>query len=424
MEDQKKENCLYVRMFGGFSAEYNGKRLEDNFRENSQIALLLQTFFHFRKKGVERSVLIRVLFGEQEMGDVSHSLRNSLYLAKKKLREIGLPDVEYFRKVKNTYYWTDEIEVIEDAEEFEEAFYHSAVLEKEQGRRFEKMLEAARLYTGPFLPQNHHVPGVAAEAERIRGIFGRCMWEIEVYASGEEQMRQMYEISLHAAQADPFSNWEALAVKTLVAMDQYEEAEKLFTETVAAYVAKFGSRTAKKVRDVVDAMGEHMMYQMEDLSGIQERLRMHGDRSRGGFYCSFPIFQELYRSVERVMDRFGGYIFLLLCTIADGKGRPVEDNERLARYSEKLLESLVRSVRHSDTITRYGKGQFLVLLFGTSEENCSIIMDRIDKDYGKTLAEDADPADSDVKVIYSLNKVIVETSRSFPFFEGVGRKTE
>ena len=412
----ENNNVLYVRMLGGFSMDFDGRRLQENFRENSQVALLLQTILHYRNTGVDRNLLIRTLFGDQELDNVSHSLRSSLYVAKKKLRELGLPDIEYFRRENNTIFWTDEIDVIEDAEEFEQSFFR-AMQVSDQEDRLLMMIATARLYTGEFLPQTEDTVWIPKEAERLRGFFHRCMWEISFLSTQQRQYVELYETGVYASSVDPYACWEALALKALVGMDQYEEAELLYNSTLKKYIGKFGSRTAKTVRDLELEFGKYMMFQHEGIAAIQDRLALRDEQTRGGFYCSFPVFQGLYRSVERVMIRFGGFIFLMLCTLVDKDGKPIPTGDRLEELSEKLRETLIRSVRHSDTITRYSKGQFLVLLFGTSEENCSIVTDRIEADFAEYGEEDA-------YITFSISKVIADGPGSFPFFENVAHKKE
>ena len=39
------------------------------------------------------------------------------------------------------------------------------------------------------------------------------------------------------------------------------------------------------------------------------------------------------------------------------------------------------SVRHTDTVTKYGQGQYLILLINTTEENCQIIEKRINDNF-------------------------------------------
>lgn len=98
---------------------------------------------------------------------------------------------------------------------------------------------------------------------------------------------------------------------------------------------------------------------------------------RKGYYCSLPVFQEIYRMTERMMERSGEKIFLMLCTILDSKGNPMREGVRLEELSERLRNTIIQCVRHTDTVTRYGNGQYLVLLINTTEEDCSVVSDRI-----------------------------------------------
>ena len=87
--------------------------------------------------------------------------------------------------------------------------------------------------------------------------------------------------------------------------------------------------------------------------------------------------EEIYRITERMMERAGDRIFLMLCTIIDSKGNPMLSGTRLEDLSERLKEAIVTSVRYTDTVTRYGKGQYLILLINTSFDDCSIVAKRI-----------------------------------------------
>jgi len=71
----------------------------------------------------------------------------------------------------------------------------------------------------------------------------------------------------------------------------------------------------------------------------------------------------------------------MLCTILDSKGNPMKDGARLEELSVRLKDAIIVSVRHTDTVTRYGKGQYLVLLINTTYEDCSIISDRINSHF-------------------------------------------
>ena len=59
----------------------------------------------------------------------------------------------------------------------------------------------------------------------------------------------------------------------------------------------------------------------------------------------------------------------------------MKEGPALDTLSERLGEAIRRSVRHSDTINRYGRGQFLVLLVNTTLENCAVVQKRINQNF-------------------------------------------
>lgn len=85
--------------------------------------------------------------------------------------------------------------------------------------------------------------------------------------------------------------------------------------------------------------------------------------------------------VNRLMERGGQSVYLMLCTLVDSKGNPMKEGERLEEMSVRLGEAIRKSVRHGDIINQYGSGQFLVLLVNTTRENCDIIEKRINQNF-------------------------------------------
>ena len=118
MSDTNCDGKLHVKMFGKFSVKYNGTEILDGMSGKSQFALVLETIVHNRETGAGKNLLAQTLFEDRDIEDVSHSIRNILYNAKKKLVSFGLPETDFFIKKNNLYYWTDEIEVVEDTDQF------------------------------------------------------------------------------------------------------------------------------------------------------------------------------------------------------------------------------------------------------------------------------------------------------------------
>ena len=59
----------------------------------------------------------------------------------------------------------------------------------------------------------------------------------------------------------------------------------------------------------------------------------------------------------------------------------MKDGQVLNRLSERMTDSICRSVRHSDAVCKYSKNQYLVLLINTTREDCAIVEERIDRNF-------------------------------------------
>jgi hypothetical protein len=128
-------------------------------------------------------------------------------------------------------------------------------------------------------------------------------------------------------------------------------------------------------------LGRGMSHEHTVLEDIKEVLDSGDGQANGGYLCSYPVFQGIYRSNRRLIDRTGTSSYLMLCTILDGKGNPMKSGSVLDRLSERLVESTCASVRRGDTVCSYGKGQCLILLVNTTREDCSIVQQRINRSF-------------------------------------------
>ena len=367
---------INVRTFGGFSIRYKGEELSFGNQSESQMVQLLQLLLHYRKQGLSRDLAKAALFGDRDVDDVSHSIRNIIYNLRKKLRALGLPESQYVVKKGGVYFWCDDIQVIEDAAEFEEAF-NKALECGDDEQRAELLTDACYMYAGRFLAGNESSVWSAQEAERYREIFSDCVTELTDILREAHKYKQLLDVSTFASKVDPFSEWEILTLEALGRLGKFDRTESFYRKTVDMYVKEYGGRANSYVREFINRIGLKLVVGHETLEEIQKKIGNPDDYDRKGYYCSLPVFQEIYRMTERMMERSGEKIFLMLCTILDSKGNPMREGARLEELSERLRNTIIESVRHTDTVTRYGKGQYLVLLINTTEEDCSVVSHRI-----------------------------------------------
>jgi DNA-binding SARP family transcriptional activator len=378
---EKRSGVLYVKMLGGFSMSYNGKTIAGSSKSSiSQNNALLQILIHSREKGVTRDRLEELLFGDREVDNAHHSLRSVIYNAKKYLEKAGLPRVNYIISEKDAFYWTNEIEVEEDAYEFEK-LYLQAAEETDPRQRLESYLKASYEYGGEFLPMQTNNVWAVRESMRYGKIFAECVENAGRILRELGDYERMKELGQYASVIAPLSDWESLTMEALVRMRKYDDAIRLYEHTVNYYLDELGIHPSGKIVEWFEHLGKGITHQHSVLEEIQKDLNGNDSESSGGFLCIYPVFQGIYRSNRRLLDRMGTSSYLMLCTILDGKGNPMKEGTVLDRLSDRLIESARTSVRRGDTLCSYGKGQCLILLVNTTREDCSIVQQRINKSF-------------------------------------------
>ena len=376
---ESKPNSLYVRMLGGFSVRWNGKLIAGGSKANeSQLTSLLQILLHNREHGVTRDRLEELLFEDRDMSNVHHALQSVIYNTKKKLQKAGLPPVNYIEQRKGVFFWTHEIPIVEDAAEFER-LYHEAEAAEDKDEQLALYQEATHWYTGEFLPNQTAVIWAAQEARRLKRIFCLCVERAAERLREEQDYFQLEELGTLASKIDPLADWETLTMEALVSLGRYEEARRLYDDTVQYYFNEQGLRPSRKMLEQLERLGTGMQHQHESLDVIQAELTGQNDDFPGGYLCSYPIFVGIYRMVERMLERGGQSVYLMLCTVIDGKGNPLRDGPMLEELATRMGDAVRRSIRRGDAMTQYGKGQYLALLVNTTRENCSVVQKRVNE---------------------------------------------
>lgn len=375
--NENRPDVLYVRMLGGFSVTYNGKLIAGGSKaSDSQFTDLLSILIHSGKEGVTRDRLEELLFYERDISNVHHALQSVIYNSKKKLEKAGLPKVSYILQKKSVFYWTDEIPMVVDTQRFEQMI-KVAEERKDQHDQQEAYLEACYLYTGEFLPTQSSVIWAAREARHYKELFCETVEKTAQLLRHSQDFFHMRELGIFAAKVDPLADWETITMEALASLGKYEEARKLYEDTVDYYLTEQGLRPSKKLMEQFGRLGDQMQYKHAALDMIKEELASTDPDGPGGYLCTYPVFQGIYQMIKRMLERGGQSVYLMLCTVVDSKGNPMRDGEMLTELSGRLIDAVHTSVRRGDTLTRYGKGQCLVLLVNTTRENCTIIQRRI-----------------------------------------------
>ncbi|MBQ6334648.1 MAG: bacterial transcriptional activator domain-containing protein [Erysipelotrichaceae bacterium] len=379
-ERNRKENVLVVNFFGSFSMSYNGKTITDKAKNNeNQFNYLMQLLTHFTKEGVNKNTLLNALFFGRDLNNPNHAIHSVMYNAKKRLQSYGLPKVNYFVAKEGKYYWNEEVEIYEDAKEFERILTE-AENEEDEDRKIAMLQEAVYIYQGDFLENQIGVVWITKENWRYRKLFVSCVNELAALLEKNGRYEQLENLGLYASRIQPFSDWETLTMQAYIASGYIDDAYELFDKTVELYLHEQGIKPSNKMFELINKLGEQFEHSSGSLQEIQDHMQ-EDEEARGGYSCSYPVFHGIYQAISRISERSGQMIYLMLCTIVDTKGNALTKGEKLEELSPRLEEAIRTTIRRSDIMNKYNKGQYLVLLMNTTIENCEIIQHRINEKF-------------------------------------------
>lgn len=397
MEDLKK-NILVVTTFGGFSMTYNGKSIEGRKNGNSQFAALMQMLVHYKNKGVKREQLEDVLFGERDVDDIHHALQSVIYNAKVKLKNSGLPkDINYIEIVDGVVYWTEEVPIWEDAAEFDKLYRHVDALDKKLAEKPEgstdeevqkelKLLDQIlMLYKGEFLPSGTLNLWIASENQRYEMLMKECVDKTANLLRLKNDYEKLENLGRYISKLQPYGEWESLTMEALVVLGRYDEARNLYADTVERYFDDRGLRPSENLMKSLESLGNQVVHSYEVLDEIQLKLMEQKEKpeeeGHKAYLCSYPTFRGIYQHLARMLDRSGQSIYLMSCSIVDSKGNPMKESSVLDELAGRLQDTLLKTLRKSDVVNRYGRGQFLVLLINITREDCDNVQKRIDRHF-------------------------------------------
>lgn len=172
---------INVQMFGNFRMEIDGVPLvADKMHKESQFNRMMQVILHYSGTGIPKDKLEERVIGERDM-DVPHTaLRVIVYKTKQKLKQLGLPGEDWIYLENGIYYWTKDIEVIEDAALLEEKYHEAEALkdsdtEADILKRLQIYQDIFLLYKGEFLSCYTAETWVATENKRYHKMFQECV---------------------------------------------------------------------------------------------------------------------------------------------------------------------------------------------------------------------------------------------------------
>lgn len=366
-------------MLGGFSLLFDDKPLTLAYNINNKSIHLLSVLLYYGEEGIARNKLLDILYGREEKINPANSLRAVIFRLRKILADSGLPEDEYIRYQNGSYYWKpDHVTTVVDAGCFERTAEEAL---KREEKQLDQLVLACKQYRGEFLPPMAAEEWVAVISVRYQELYFSCLRKACSLMKARGQYEEMLELCTRAAQIYPFEEWQLLQIDCLMALKRYKEAMDIYEYAANMMFKELGLSPSEEMLARFRAMSGQIHYAAGAIMDVKGSLKEKESKA-GAYYCGYPSFIDSYRLIVRMTERSGQSVYLMLCTLTDKKGIPLDhEDENFTQVVGNLYEAIGRSLRRGDLYTRYSPNQFLILLTGLCVEACSIITERIDRQF-------------------------------------------
>lgn len=365
---------LIVSMLGGYSLTYNDKPMILGRGKLTKSVQLLQLLLLHLENGIAKDELVQALYNWEEISDTNNSLNSMIYRLKNQLIVAGMPKEDYISIKNGICKWEGSMPVELDVAEFEASFMRASDVSGTE--KIEALERALSLYRGEFLPQLSNELWVTVESVRLKKLYVSCVRQLGIIYEDIQEYQKLLKIYQSAANMYPFDEWQEKVIDCLQKMGRYDDAYRVYQDTVRLYSEELGAPPSAKMREQLQKMNGKLLNSENDFLKIQATLR-EGEWKNGAYYCAYPSFVDTYRLMCRIIERSGESIYLMVCTLYyDDQSAKGDQKAEIAlgNASEKAL-------RRGDAYTRYSGNQYLILLSATQRENCDMIFGRIEKGF-------------------------------------------
>lgn len=372
---EKKTPVLSARMFGQEEIRYGDTPILSGKNKITKSLELLLLLLYSGEAGIARNRLMESLYGIEEVADTGNSLRVTVHRLRKLLKDAGLPEGEYIQVREGVYRWDSFLPCSVDVWEFQRLM-DQAEEEPEEEKKAELLRRVCDMYRGEFLPKLSGQEWVLIAEASYKKEYAKALEWLIGWLKKRREYDEILKLADMACRIYPFEEWQCVKIEAYIAQNRYKEALEEYENATRLFSEELGVAPSERMMELFGEMSRHISSRPNVVREIQEGLREDRENS-GAFYCSAPSFRDMYRMVQRSMERTGKSVYLLVCSITDNKGRAMENGEKLDEMSKELYQAIEGSLRRGDAFTKYSASQYLVMLLGINKENCQIVIDRI-----------------------------------------------
>lgn len=308
--------------------------------------------------------LLQALWSDENLADPGNVLKNTVYALRREFKNIEGECGNPVLFEGGGYICNPAIRFDVDAEIFEAVVNSSK--DKKENAKLALLEQAAGLYKGDLLPQLAEDVWVMTRAIYFKKLYNECVNELCGILHERGRFVEQLAVAKAAGRHDPLEEDYFLHMfRALFNLGMNRVIVPIYQKTNRVFTEELGTGLGPELREIYAAASERINPIEQDIMIIKDDLREvnYDNAPMGGpLYCTYDVFKYLYQMVSRTSERSGAHIIILLLSIQDLAGGVAED-ETLAAGMRVVRDGLLTGLlRKSDTVARYSKSQYIVML--------------------------------------------------------------
>lgn len=370
-----------VYLFGGMSVKIGDFVVFGNDDRLKMHWKLLAFMLLYKNKQLTNQMMIDMFYDKKQIENPHSALKNTVYYLRKDMGSsnnfIGVSEGEYC--------WNPDTDLYLDTSEFDclmAAIQKSKSIEKKLAL-YKRVLE---VYSGDLLSQVDDEPWVMELSASYKQNYLDMMQNYLELLMAQEDYTQVLSVSDIVTSIEPLEEriyiymFRALALCNMngIISDTYLKTSRMFID-------ELGVDLCGEIREIYQEATRKINIIEKDITIIKEDLKEVTKEQvpiRGAYLCGYDTFKEVYQLMARTADRERREIVIILLTLVNSLDMGVPSDRVLKNAMVLLQDEVKECLRKSDTLAKYSKSQYILMLAVDEFMNADMVIDRIENRFG------------------------------------------
>ena len=371
---------IKIKLFKEVSIEYKDNKFVLSKIMGKKLINLFEYLVLNSNRQVSNSEIQENLWSEN--ADAKEVIKYSVFRFRKAVNEIKeLKEIDLIDTKDDGYMLSNKYKYEIDVDKLGDFYTKNINNRKITDEKYEEALKIIDLYTGKLYLSNNPPLALSLQAEELSSQYVNLLSLISEYLLSKADYKKVIEINKKAIKIEPFyEKIQYYYIKGLIGINDYHKALKYYDEVQEKFVTEIGIGLSNKFNDLYldirkkddnDSSNNKTLQQIID--DVEANIT-----NKGGFYCSYSTFIQLYETRLKNAKRDRKHCFLVLFTL--NKTKKISE---AIKMSNKLVEIIGESIRAADIYTKISDSQILMLMSSRNIDGVYKIIDRISPKFYK-----------------------------------------